>query len=67
MTSTTSGADTSLTSFPAALANTVYNWYLGDKAATNAAFATAKHVTKLDLVNNRLVPNTMKPRAAVGD
>ncbi len=47
--------------------NTVYNWHLGDKAATEAAFAKAKHVTKLDIVNNRLVPNAMEPRAAVGD
>ena len=47
--------------------NTVYNWHLGDKAATDAAFAAAKHVTKLDLVNNRLIPNAMEPRAAVGD
>ena len=41
----------------AAPGNTVYNWHLGDKAATDAAFASAKHVTKLDLVNNRLIPN----------
>ncbi len=47
--------------------NTVYNWHLGDKAATDSAFAAAKHVTKLDLVNNRLIPNAMEPRAAVGD
>ena len=51
----------------AAPGNTVYNWHLGDKAATDAAFAAAKHVTKLDLVNNRLIPNAMEPRAAVGD
>ena len=47
--------------------NTVYNWHLGDKAATDAAFASAAHVTKIDLVNNRLIPNAMEPRAAVGD
>ncbi len=47
--------------------NTVFNWHLGDKAATDAAFARARHVTKLDLVNNRLAPNAMEPRAAVGD
>ena len=47
--------------------NTVYNWHLGDKAATDAAFAKAAHVTKLDLVNNRLIPNPMEPRAAIGD
>ena len=47
--------------------NTVYNWHLGDKAATDAAFAGAAHVTKLDLVNNRLIPNAMEPRAALGE
>ena len=47
--------------------NTIYNWQIGDKAATDAAFANAAHVTKLDLVNNRLIPNAMEPRAAVAD
>jgi carbon-monoxide dehydrogenase large subunit len=47
--------------------NTVYNWHVGDKAATDAAFAAAAHVTKFDLVNNRLIPNAMEPRAALGD
>jgi carbon-monoxide dehydrogenase large subunit len=47
--------------------NTVYNWHLGDKASTDAAFASAKHVTKLDLVNNRTIPNAMEPRAALGE
>src|SRR5215475_7503617 len=47
--------------------NTVYQWHLGDKAAVDAAFAGAKHVTKLDLVNNRLIPNAIEPRAAIGD
>lgn len=47
--------------------NVVYRWHLGDRAATEAAFARAKHVTRLDLRNNRLVPNPMEPRAAVGD
>jgi len=47
--------------------NTIYQWHLGDKAATEAAFAAAKHVTKLDIVNNRLVPNAMEPRVAIGE
>ncbi len=47
--------------------NRVFSWHLGDKAATDAAFARAKHVTSLDIVNNRLIPNAMEPRAAVGD
>jgi carbon-monoxide dehydrogenase large subunit len=47
--------------------NTIYQWHLGDQKATEAAFAAAKHVTKLDIVNNRLVPNAMEPRAALAD
>lgn len=47
--------------------NQVYDWHLGDKGAVEAAFKKAKHITKIDLVNNRLVPNAMEPRAAVGD
>ncbi|MBV9115225.1 MAG: xanthine dehydrogenase family protein molybdopterin-binding subunit [Hyphomicrobiales bacterium] len=47
--------------------NTVYRWHLGDKAKTDAAFAAAKHVTKIDLTNNRLAPNPMEPRSAIGE
>jgi carbon-monoxide dehydrogenase large subunit len=47
--------------------NAVYRWAIGNETETNAAFARAAHVTKIDLVNNRLVPNAMEPRAAVGD
>ena len=35
--------------------NTVFEWEIGDKGATEAAFASAAHITTLDLVNNRLV------------
>jgi carbon-monoxide dehydrogenase large subunit len=45
--------------------NRCYTWALGDKAAVDAAFAKAAHITKLDLVNNRLIPNAIEPRAAV--
>jgi aerobic carbon-monoxide dehydrogenase large subunit len=47
--------------------NTIYQWHLGDANAVAAAFKTAKHVTKLDIRNNRLVPNAMEPRAAIGE
>ena len=47
--------------------NTCYVWALGDKAAVDAAFAKAAHVTKLELVNNRLAPNAIEPRAAIGN
>jgi len=67
-------ADTATTAKPGAAQvhdiapnNTVFNWHIGDKAATDAAFAAAKHITKLDLINNRLIPNAMEPRAAVGE
>ena len=46
-------------------ANKCYTWTLGDKGAVDAAFAKAAHVTKLDIVNNRLIPNAIEPRAAV--
>ena len=44
--------------------NVCYDWGHGDKAAVDAAFAKAAHVTKLSFVNNRLIPNAMEPRAA---
>jgi carbon-monoxide dehydrogenase large subunit len=47
--------------------NTIYQWHLGDQKAVEAAFKSAKHVTKLDIVNNRLAPNAMEPRAALAD
>jgi carbon-monoxide dehydrogenase large subunit len=48
-------------------ANAIYHWHLGDANAVDAAFKSAKHVTKLDIVNNRLVPNAIEPRAAIGE
>jgi carbon-monoxide dehydrogenase large subunit len=47
--------------------NTIYQWHLGEQKATDAAFRSANHVTKLDIINNRLVPNAIEPRAAIGD
>jgi Molybdopterin cofactor-binding domain len=40
---------------------------IGDAAATDAAFAKAHHIAKIDLVNNRLVPNAMASRAALAE
>ncbi|TXH37912.1 MAG: xanthine dehydrogenase family protein molybdopterin-binding subunit [Rhodospirillaceae bacterium] len=53
--------------WPEAKNNICFDWHIGDKAATDAAFAKAHHVTKIDLVNQRLIPNAMEPRSAVGD
>jgi len=47
--------------------NTIYQWHIGDAKAVDQAFKSAAHVTRLEIVNNRLVPNAMEPRAAIGD
>ena len=47
--------------------NLCYDWAIGDKDATDAAFAKAAHVAKIDLINNRLSPNAIEPRAALAD
>jgi carbon-monoxide dehydrogenase large subunit len=39
----------------------------GNKEATDAAFAKAKHVVSVELLNNRVSANAMEPRAAIGD
>ncbi|PBB21305.1 xanthine dehydrogenase family protein molybdopterin-binding subunit [Mesorhizobium sp. WSM4313] len=46
--------------------NLIFDWELGDAKATDAAIKSAAHVTRMKIVNNRLVPNAMEPRAALG-
>jgi carbon-monoxide dehydrogenase large subunit len=45
--------------------NVVLDYQYGDPAAVKAAFARAGHVTRLNLVNSRLVVNCIEPRAAL--
>jgi len=45
--------------------NVALDYHYGDAEAAKAAFAQAAHVTKLKLVNSRLVVNAMEPRAAL--
>ena len=47
--------------------NLCFDWELGDKVKTDDAFAKADRVVKLNINNNRLVPNAMEPRASIGD
>jgi aerobic carbon-monoxide dehydrogenase large subunit len=47
--------------------NICYDWHIGDKAIVDGVFASAHKVIRLDLTNNRLIPNAMEPRAAIGD
>ncbi|MEE2716416.1 MAG: xanthine dehydrogenase family protein molybdopterin-binding subunit [SAR324 cluster bacterium] len=47
--------------------NMVFDWELGDQGATDAGIASAHHVTKLEIRNQRLVPNAIEPRSYIGD
>ncbi len=47
--------------------NICFDWELGNpKDEVAAALASAAHVTELEFVNQRVVPNAMEPRAAIG-
>ena len=45
--------------------NVSFHWTLGDAAATDAAFAKADIVVRQRLVNQRLIPNAIEPRASL--
>lgn len=47
--------------------NRAFTLELGDKEATEKAFASAHRVVKLDVVNQRLITNYMEPRGVVAD
>ncbi|MCY4006789.1 MAG: xanthine dehydrogenase family protein molybdopterin-binding subunit [Rhodobacteraceae bacterium] len=49
--------------------NLCYDWGFVEenKEQVDAAISNAPHVTRLELTNNRLIPNAMEPRVAVGD
>ncbi|MDH3739498.1 MAG: xanthine dehydrogenase family protein molybdopterin-binding subunit, partial [Alphaproteobacteria bacterium] len=47
--------------------NICFDWGKGEQEQTEAAFAQAAHVTTLELVNNRVVVNSMEPRAATAE
>ena len=47
--------------------NLCFDWELGDEDAVAAAFEQADRVVTLDVVNQRLVPNAIEPRAAVAE
>ncbi|MCB1414028.1 MAG: xanthine dehydrogenase family protein molybdopterin-binding subunit [Xanthobacteraceae bacterium] len=45
--------------------NVALDYHYGDAAALDAAFASAAHVTRLDIVNTRVAVVPMEPRAAI--
>jgi carbon-monoxide dehydrogenase large subunit len=47
--------------------NRAFLYHVGDKAKTEAAFARADRITRVEFVNNRLVCNYMEARAAIGE
>jgi carbon-monoxide dehydrogenase large subunit len=47
--------------------NTCVVGYRGDKEATDAAFARAAHVTRMDIKNNRVNGIPLEPGVAIGD
>ena len=47
--------------------NLCYDWLLGDRQKVKEAFDKADKIIKLDIINNRLIPNAMEPRACVVD
>ncbi|MBV9735087.1 MAG: xanthine dehydrogenase family protein molybdopterin-binding subunit [Acidisphaera sp.] len=53
--------------WPDAPNNTCFDWEVGDKARVDALFAGAAHVTKLRVVNNRVVVSSMEARAALAE
>jgi len=47
--------------------NLCFDFMLGDKGKTNEALSKSDKIIKIDLINNRLIPNAMEPRASIGD
>ena len=47
--------------------NLLVHWSMGDKDATDAAFAKAEQVVSIDLINNRIAPTAIEPRAALAE
>ncbi len=47
--------------------NIAFDWEIGDRAAVEAAFDSAPHTVRVQLRNNRLIPNAIEPRSALAD
>jgi aerobic carbon-monoxide dehydrogenase large subunit len=47
--------------------NLCFDWEVGDRAAVERAMASASHRIVLELVNNRVIVNSMEPRGAIGE
>jgi carbon-monoxide dehydrogenase large subunit len=47
--------------------NVGLDWQFGDEAGTEAGLAKAAHITRLKLINNRIIVNPMEPRGIVSE
>ncbi|WP_027136147.1 xanthine dehydrogenase family protein molybdopterin-binding subunit [Geminicoccus roseus] len=47
--------------------NLCFDWMHGDAGATDQAFASAAKTVKIDLINNKVIANSMEPRACVAE
>lgn len=53
--------------FDEAPGNVAFDWELGDRDSTDAAFEKAAHVATVELHNQRLIPHAIEPRAALAE
>ena len=51
----------------AAANNVAFDWGQGDEKGVASAFETAAHITEIELINNRVVVNSMEPRGLIAD
>jgi aerobic carbon-monoxide dehydrogenase large subunit len=47
--------------------NRVFDWHVGDEHGARVAIASAAHVTRLRIVQNRVAPTSMEVRAALAE
>ena len=53
--------------WPQAKSNSLFDWQVGNADAVAAAMASAAHVTRLRIIQNRIAPTSMEVRAALGE
>ena len=45
--------------------NLCFDWEMGNKKETDEAFENAETIVDLELINNRIIPNSMEPRGSI--
>ena len=47
--------------------NLCFDWEMGDKTKTDDAFKNSNSIVEIELINNRIVPNSMETRGAIAN